>query len=247
MAHITVRDETIDLEAPTLVEGLPGIGLVGKIATDLLIDQFEMTYYASIHCEGLPRIGVYHDGDVAVKPPVRIYADEERDLLALQCEIPISGAGAPAFADCVTSWLAERDATPIYLSGRPSQKGEEPPRLFGIATGDGSSLLEDAGVGLPDETGAVSGPTGALLNSAAENDLTSVGLVVQSDPQFPDPEAARVLLKGGIEPITGIEVAVDRLVDQAETIREQRQQLAERLQEAQSEESTQARPIGMYQ
>jgi len=39
MVDIAVRDETIDLSEPVMVEGLPSVGLVGKIATDHIINQ----------------------------------------------------------------------------------------------------------------------------------------------------------------------------------------------------------------
>lgn len=246
MARITVHDESVSFDEPFLVEGLPGLGLVGKIATDHIVRELGMSHYASVHCDGLPRIGVYHQEDDELKPPVRLYADPDRGLLALQSEVPVSGSGAPEFAACVSSWLKEEDVTPIYLSGRPAEK-ESSPELYGVATGDGRRHLDEAGIVPPRETGFISGPTGALLNYAAETDLDSVGLVVESNPKFPDPEAARALVKNGIGPITGVEVDVDSLIEQAEEIREQREQLAQRMQQAGEDESSQARPLGMYQ
>jgi uncharacterized protein len=71
-------------------------------------------------------------------------------------------------------------------------------------------------------------------------------LIVESDPRFPDPEAARVLLVEGIEPLAGVEVDTDDLVDRGEEIREAKERLAKRMQEG-GDESTQARPLGMYQ
>lgn len=246
MARISIREESVSLDRPFLVEGLPGVGLVGKIATDHLIEEFSMTHYASVYCEGLPRIGVYHEEDDELKPPVRLYADPERDLLALQSEVPVSGSGAPEFAACISGWLAEREMTPIYLSGRPAEK-EGSPEVYGVATGDGATHLDRAGIVPPRETGFISGPTGALLNQATESDIDSVGLIAESNPQFPDPEAARALIQGGIAPITGIEVDVDRLLEQAERIKDQREQLAQQMQQAGDDESTQAKPLGMYQ
>ncbi|MDL5361596.1 proteasome assembly chaperone family protein [Halalkalicoccus sp. NIPERK01] len=246
MARINIHDESVPLDRPFLVEGLPGVGLVGKIATDHLIEEFSMTHYASVHCDGLPQIGVYHEDDDELKAPVRLYADPDRDLLALQSEVPISGAGAPEFAACVSGWLAEHEVTPVYLSGRPAEK-EGTPEVYGVATGDAINHLDRAGIVPPRETGVISGPTGALLNQATESGLASVGLIVESDPNFPDPEAARALLQNGIAPIVDVEVDVDRLVEQAERIRDQREQLAQRMQQAGDEESTQARPVGMYQ
>lgn len=246
MARVTVHDESVSLDRPFLVEGLPGVGLVGKIATDHLIEAFSMNHYASVHCDGLPQIGVYHQEDDELKPPVRLYVDPERNLLALQSEIPVSGEGAPQFAACVSGWLDDNGVTPLYLSGRPAEK-DGTPEVYGVATGDGSEHLDRAGIVPPRETGLISGPTGALLYQAAESDLDSVGLVVESDPQFPDPEAARALIQGGIGPIADIEVDVDQLVEQAEQIRDQREQLAQRMQQADEDASTQAQPLRMYQ
>lgn len=247
MAHVDVRGDPADLNAPTMIEGLPGVGLVGKIATDHVIDQFDMDYYAGVRCDGIPDLGVYHDGSREVLPPVRLYVDEERDLLALRSDVPVSSEAATEFADCVTSWLADEGATPLYVSGLPAEKDGEVPSLYAVATGDAGPRLDEADLDPPAETGAVSGPTGALLARASETDLDGAGLVVESDPQFPDPEAARVVVKRGFEPVVGVDVEVDALVERAEEIRDQKEKLARRMQEAQDDESTQAKPLRMFQ
>ena len=70
--------------------------------------------------------------------------------------------------------------------------------------------------------------------------------MVEASQGFPDPEAARVILTEAVEPIAGLEVDTDRLVEQADRIATARENLAERMQEAQ-DESTRAQPLGMYQ
>jgi len=248
MAHVTVHEEDIELDRPTMVEGLPGVGLVGKLATDHLVETLDMTYYASLDCDGLPRISVYESGSREIRPPVRLYADAEQDLLALQSDVPVSASAAADFAACITEWLADADATPIYMSGLPHEKeAGRVPSLYGVATGDGAGRLDDNDIGSPAERGAVSGPTGALLHEAGSRGLDAVGLVVESDPQFPDPEAAHVLIEQGIAPLTGVEVATEDLVDRAEEISEQKEQLAQRMQEADPDESSQAQPLRMFQ
>lgn len=238
----------IDLDSPTLVEGLPGIGLVGKIATDHLIEEFEMTYYASVHCEGLAPIGVYETGDRRVRPPVRLYADEDHDLLALRSDVPVAVDTTSEFATCLTGWLDAEDVDPLYLSGFPAKEDDEPPELFGVATSEATAdRLDRNEIGHPNVNGAIAGPAGALLNRAAQTDLDATALVVESEHRFPDPEAARVLLTDGIEPLADIEVNVEGLVEQADSIREQREQLAQRMQEADTQESSQAQPIQMFQ
>ncbi|MFT4946045.1 MAG: hypothetical protein ACI8TL_000276 [Natronomonas sp.] len=245
MAHI--REHTdLDLDAPVLVEGLPGVGIVGKIATDHLVETFEMEHYASCHCDGLPRTAVYEEGDRTIRPPVRIYADEKRDLLALQSDVPVSPESAPEFASCVTAWLADNDVLPIYLSGLPQEKSD-PPEMYGVGIGAAQDRLSEHDIEAPSESGMISGPTGALVAEANEQELDAIGLVVQANPQFPDPEAARVVLVDGIEPLLSLDIDTDKLVDQAEEIAEARERLAQRMQEANQQESSQAKPLGMYQ
>jgi uncharacterized protein len=245
MAHVQVHRDDIELTAPTLVEGLPGVGLVGKIAADHLVDTLEMTHYASCHCDGLPEVAVFGDGDREYRPPVRLYADADRDLLVLQSDVPVSPNAADEFAGCLTGWLADHDATPLYLSRLPTEK-DGVPALYGITSGDGDALLDEHAIPAPAEGGVVSGPTGALLYQADHDGLDAVGLVVESSKNFPDPEAARVLLVDGIEPIAGLDVDTDRLVEQAEEISQAREQLAQRMDDT-HEESSKAQPLGMYQ
>jgi uncharacterized protein len=245
MAHIDLLD-AVDLDAPTMVEGLPGVGLVGKIAADHLVETFGMTHYANVHCTAIPNVAVYQEGDATLHPPVRLYADADRNLLVLQSDVPITPDAAQEFAGCIGDWFDDDGVFPIYLSGIGREKTDAPPSVYGVGVAEGVGRLDGAGIAVPPETGLVSGPTGALLSDAVEHGRSAVGLVVESDPRFPDPEAARALITGGIEPLADVDVAVDDLVDHAEEIRAAKERLAKRMQEA-GDESTQARPLGMYQ
>ncbi|ELY83860.1 hypothetical protein C486_01484 [Natrinema gari JCM 14663] len=248
MAGIRVHGPEPDLENPTLVEGFPGVGLVGKIATDHLVEQLDMRYYASVNCEGLPRIGVYRSGDRTARPPVRLYVSEEHNLIALQSDAPIASQAVQSVADCLTGWIIDRAATPIYLSGLPAERENGTrPDLYGIATGDAGDRLESTEIAMPPEDGVITGPTGALINRAAHEDYGSLALVVECNHQFPDPEAASVLLEDGIGPVAGIEIDVQELVDRAEEIRAKREQLAQQMQAIGQDESSQAQPLRMYQ
>jgi uncharacterized protein len=244
MAHIDIASE-MALDEPVLVEGLPGVGLVGKIAADHLVEQLEMDYYGACYCDGLPRTATYAEDDRTIRPPVRLYADERRDLIALQSDVPVSPQAAPEFAGCLTGWFVEQNVTPVCLSGLPEEK-DGVPSLYGIGSDAMDARLDELDIQPPDEHGMVSGPTGAILAEATRADLDAVGLIVQANARFPDPEAARVLLTDGIEPLADIEVSTDRLVEQAEQIADAREQLAERMRQA-NEESSQAQPLGMYQ
>jgi len=245
MAHVAVHRDGLELDEPVFVEGLPGVGLVGKIAADHLVESMDLVEYATVHCDGLPEVAVFQGDEHTYRPPVRIYADAERDLLVLRSDVPVSPSAADDFAVCLVRWLSDQDATPLFLSGLPAEKSGVP-ELYGVASDDSDSLLDEHDIGSPPQSGVISGPTGALLYQSQVEAFDAYGLVVESNSDFPDPEAARVLLLDGIAPTAGISVDTDRLVEQAEEISEAREQFAKQMQEA-GDESSGVRPVGMYQ
>ncbi|MFW5965427.1 MAG: proteasome assembly chaperone family protein [Halodesulfurarchaeum sp.] len=244
-----VIEEELDLTAPVLIEGLPGVGLVGKIATDHTIDELDMDQIGFVDCDGLPTIATYEGDSHEVQSPVRLYADEDEDLLALQSDIPVSKQTAPGFASTLIGWIQQVGIRALFLSGLPSETSDpaETPAVYGLRTGGDGFDLAAYGVDPPEERGVVAGPTGALLNRAHHGGVDACGLIVESDPQFPDPAAARQLITRGIEPIGEVSIPTDDLVDRAEEIRTQKEALAKRMQEANEDESSQAQPLRMYQ
>lgn len=247
MSRIDVLRDDVSLDEPTLVEGLPGVGLVGKLATDHLAETFEMVHYANVHCEGLPPVATYEGGERDLASPVRLYADPDRDLLALRSDVPVSPGAALEFAECLGEWSAESQVTPIYLSGigREREDGATPP-LYGVGTGGASESLDAVGIDPPEESGLVSGPTGALLSHAVRTGKTATCLIVEASQRFPDPQAAAHLLGAGVGPLLDAEIPVDELTEHAEEIRQAKRRLAKQMQNA-DETSSQARPLGMYQ
>ncbi|QLG26995.1 proteasome assembly chaperone family protein [Halorarum halophilum] len=246
MARIDVRTE-VSLSEPTLVEGFPGVGLVGKIAADHLVSVLEMTHHADVHCESLPKAASFGAGDDGLRTPVRLYADAENDLLVLQSDVPVSPDAATEFAECVDDWFREESVTPLYIAGLKRERPtEDDPAVFGVAAGDGAALLDRTDVPEPTDAGIVSGPTGALLNHALATDLTAVGLFADCDPRFPDPRAARAVLEDGVAPIADVDVPVDGLEAHASQIQRTKERLARQMNE-EGENSSQAQRLRMYQ
>ncbi len=246
MATISV-EQPVDLDEPVLVEGLPGAGLVGKIAADHLVESFGMDYLAGVTCEGLPDAVVYRSDSRDLVPPVRLYADADRDLLVLQSDVPVSPSQAGGFAGCVTDWIEDVGALPLYVSGLPEEKSpDEVPAVYGVATGGAAGLVEEVDLAPPAEGGLVSGPTGALLAEAGRADLDALGVIAETEARFPDPEAARMVLTRAVEPLAGVTVETDTLVDRAEEISRAKQRIAKQIQEG-GDESSEAQPLRMFQ
>lgn len=245
MARLQVLADDVELDSPTLVEGFPGVGLVGKIAADHLVETLELTHYANVHCEGVRRVSIYDEGRSELVAPVRLYASDDGRLLVLQSDVPIDPEAATEFAECFSPWLDD-NALPLFIAGLPTEGRSGEASLFGVGVGDGVDEVQESGLDTPEERGVVSGPSGALLAHAVEHDLDAVGLVAEADPRFPDPVAAKVVLQAGIERITGVDVAVDVLDSQAEEIQKAKAQLARRMREA-DQSSSEANPLRMFQ
>lgn len=245
MAEIRVVDDGIDLRNPTLVEGFPGAGLVGKIVADHMVDAMGLTHYANVHSEGFDQVAVYDRGTPELASPVRLYADEAGEVLVLQSDIPVEADAAEEFAEAFAPWL-EDNATPVFVAGLPTKERDSPPELFGVGAGAGVETVDTAGLARPPERGIVSGPAGSLLGHAVEHGLDAVGLIVECDPRFPDPLAAQTLLERGIEPIIGQDVSVGQLEAQAEKIQQAKERLARRMQGG-GEASSEAIPLRMFQ
>ncbi|GAB7095538.1 proteasome assembly chaperone family protein [Halolamina litorea] len=245
MARIRVVDEGVDLHNPTLVEGFPGAGLVGKIVADHMVDAMDLTHYANVHSDSFDQVAVYDRGTPELASPVRLYADDRGEVLVLQSDIPVEADAAEEFAAAFAPWL-EDNATPVFIAGLPTKQRSSTPELFGVGSGAGVDTVGDAGLARPPERGVVSGPAGSLLGHAVENGLDAVGLIVECDPRFPDPVAAKTLLERGIEPIIGRDVSVGMLESQAEKIQQAKERLARRMQDG-GDASSEATPLRMFQ
>ncbi len=72
-------------EKSTVLEAFPGIGLVGGIAINFMIEKLKMRYVGYMESKFLPPVAILKDG--LVYPPVKIYS--YRDILILQSDVPI--------------------------------------------------------------------------------------------------------------------------------------------------------------
>ncbi|AWB27276.1 proteasome assembly chaperone family protein [Halococcoides cellulosivorans] len=253
MAHVDVH-AGIDLSGGVLIDGLPGQGLVGKIAADHLVESLDLAHVGTCHCDGLPEVATYRTETTTVRAPVRIHADESGDVIVLQSDVPVSPSTAEDFAACLTQFLDDEDILPLYVSGKGVENGDsvddidsvedvDDRQVIGVATGDASGFLTDLDVDDPADSGAITGPTGALLYAAIRQSVDAVGIIVETTPQFPDPEAARQFLDRAIVPITGIGLETESLIEQAEEIGEARERLAREMSQG-GDESSSVQPIG---
>lgn len=130
-----------DLGKYTLIEGFPGMGLVGTIAAKYIIERLKLEEYGYIDSNIFIPIIRIHDG-IPVNPS-RIYIDEKRKLLILLSEQIIPRLYTSYMANSVVQWIKERKIKKVIsLSGIHAQVEDgSKDTVYGIASNSRDTKL----------------------------------------------------------------------------------------------------------
>lgn len=169
-----------DLKDPVAVMGLPGIGNVGRIAVDALVESLDATPILDFYSDDFPARVIVRDG-IAIFPKSSIYLyraapDEPHDLLLLTADHqPASGKGIFEYADFVVQEFKNLNVKEIYALAAYEQGYSEffktypnPPRIFVSASSE--SLLDRIGLiegTVPTKEGVITGANGFIPSWAA--------------------------------------------------------------------------------
>lgn len=241
-------EKTTELTADslTLIEGLPGLGLVASIAVDQITKQLGLDQHGTIVSDDFPPVAAFNEG--RVRDAVRVYAGEDPAVMTLQSDVPIPPGAVEALSQCVLGDVAEEFERAVFLAGAPAESQEEVGEVVGVATTDQlEAALTDAGITLADGAGVIGGVTGALLSDCYHDGVPAAALIVRSNPYIPDPRAARAVIENALEPLVEFDIDTQELLERAEEIQQQKQQIAEQLQQYQQEQEQPSRTAGMYQ
>ncbi|MFB6137778.1 MAG: proteasome assembly chaperone family protein [Halobacteriaceae archaeon] len=247
MPDVTFHEQrTLDATAPTLIEGLPGTGLVASIAVDQITEQLGLDQYGRLGSEAIPPVASFADG--LVRDSVRVYAGADPDVMTLQSDVPIPPAAFHGLGECVLGDLCESFDRAVFVAGAPAESEEERGEVTGVATTDAvRGDLRDADVQIAEGPGAVGGVTGALASACDSADVPAALLLVRADPRLPDPAAARSVVEDALEPLVEFAVDTGALEERAERIQAEKEQLAEQLQQLQDGGDTPRQAQTMFQ
>jgi uncharacterized protein len=240
------RYTDLTVESPTLIEGLPGHGMVASIAVDRITDQLSLEHHGSVHSEELPAVTTFEDG--RARDLVRVYAGAEPALLTLQSDVPVPEAAFGALAECILSDLVDSFGRAVFLAGVPAGDEDDHGRVSGIATTDGVEAdIRAAGITLTEGVGIVGGVTGALAQACYHAEVPAAVLIVRANPYFPDPAAAKALIEEALEPLVEFDIETAELEEQAAEIRTRKGQIAQQLKQQQDEQIARPQGRSMFQ
>ena len=214
-----------DLDDPVLIEGLPGVGHVGKLAAEHLLEEFDAELVRRIYSEHFPPQVTVENGRTQFAC-IEVYAvtDAESDLLVLTGDHQAGdGPGHYRLTDTILDVAATFGAGRIYaLGGVPTGELVDEPDVIGAATTDGLiSELEDVGVEFRENepAGGIVGISGLLLGMGERRGFETACLMGETSGYLVDPKSARAVLEI-LEAAVPFEIGYDSLSERAEEMEE---------------------------
>lgn len=209
--EITAETKTIPvLTNPLFIEGLPGIGNVGKIATDFLIEELKAVKLYSFFCYKFPHSVFVTDNNLIAMPRIELYYKKwngngkKRDLLLLTGDIqPIDEESCFTFCEEIIKIAKKFHCSQIITTGGIGlQQVPEKPRIF--CTGNDTGLLKEYTIkelGVEKEIFGVVGPivgvSGILLGLGKKRDMPGVALLAETfaHPMFLGIKGAQEIMR----------------------------------------------------
>ncbi|MFA5772080.1 MAG: proteasome assembly chaperone family protein [Thermoplasmata archaeon] len=192
------------LKNPILIEGLPGVGNVGKLAADHLVDELKAVKFIDVFSSYFPpQVLVGDDGVVKLVRQEIYYVKKKspnHDLIILAGDYQgMSPEGQYVLSDRCLDVLEGYNIRRMYtLGGYGVGRMVEKPRVLGAATD--TKLVEEMkkyGIVFPKgEPGSgIIGASGLLLGLGKLRDIPGVCIMGETSGYFADPKSAEAVLE----------------------------------------------------
>lgn len=196
--------EGVELNNPIVLEGLPGIGFVGKFVVDQIIKQEKATKFAELKSDYFPpQVTMKENGLIEHMKNEFYYlkdvGEQKQDLILLTGNTQGSDfEGQTEICKVLIQYFEELKVSKIFtLGGLGTGDLVKENRVFAAA--NNLQLLEEI-LGLEntqirkDEGGAILGASGLLLYYAEEKDIPALCLMGETPGFFVDASAAKAVL-----------------------------------------------------
>lgn len=226
--------ERPQLENTIMVEGLPGIGLVGKLAADHMLDELDAKKFAELYSYYLPpQINIKRDNTVDLVNMSFYYKKgDKNDLIILLGDFQgITPDSQYLIADRTLDFAEEFNVGRIFtLGGLGTGAITKTPKVFGAATSQ--ELVEELGRNgvVFRGNGAIFGASGLLLGLGMLRGMEAACLMGETHGQIIDAKSAESVLIV-LTKILGIEVDMAALEEKAKKTEEQMKQVSSMMEE----------------
>ena len=226
-AEINVLEE-VELDNPIFIEALPGLGHVGKLAADHMIDELGATKFAEIYSPTFPPQVIVKDEGIIENMLNELYylkdvGEDNLDLILLVGNTQaLSPEGQYLVCKEILEFVMGFDISRIFTLGGmvTSPQPVENPKVFGAATNEANvELLKEAEVEMRANDGGIVGASGLFLGLGVRNGIQGSCLMGETPGYFIDAEAAEALLNK-LALLLNFEINTEKLDERAEETRQ---------------------------
>tara|TARA_B100001250_G_scaffold52451_1_gene40912 strand:+ start:546 stop:1304 length:759 start_codon:yes stop_codon:yes gene_type:complete len=222
-----------NLKGSTFICGLPGVGLVGNIAANFLINNLKLEQIGIIDGDNFPSISVVKDG--IPNHPMRLYAGEQvcNNGKCNQLVICVSDFVPPTsitkdLVKCIFDWAKDNGCI-SFITGEgfstASSDGEKDSIVYGITSTEASKdWIGDAEV-TPFEFGTIGGFTGVMLNEGRLRSINVLGLLAEVEEDIPDAKAASKVIEAIDKLLLEIDLDPKPLLEEAALLEKELQKV----------------------
>lgn len=197
--------EEPELNRPIVIEGLPGVGNVGKLAADYLADKLEAKHFATVVSKHFPPQSFVSDEGLAIMASNELFylkdvGESHLDVIFLLGDFQ-STTGEGQFLICndlMNEVFLRYDASTIFtLGGFATGKVSDDPRVLGCASDiETRDKLAPYGVEfVPHEpAGGIIGASAVLLGLAQFHGLEGACIMGETSGYYVDYKSATKIL-----------------------------------------------------
>lgn len=235
-----IFEEEPELDNPLFVEGLTGIGHIGRTAVHYLVDHLEVTKFAELISHHFPHWAIVNEDkelDILKNELYYLKRDDGRDVIFLLGDAQsIDPQGHYTVVHRILDVLQEYGTEDlITIGGYGTGEIVDDPSVFGVVSDkELKSDYEKYGIEFEHNIGQIIGATGLLLGIGKRYGMDGVALLAET-PGFllSDPKATEAVLKV-LEEVLDIELDYDNLdekVKEAEQVIKRIQELQQKAQQ----------------
>lgn len=210
----------------TIIEGFPGFGLIGTIATEFLMEHLQTEKIGVVEMPEVPAMIAIHQNKVI--EPISIHYNKQYNLVLIHA-INVSKEMGWQVADIVgelAQALTAKEIISLEGVGSPNPGGD---RIFYYSTHNGKLEQKLSKIAKPLNEGIIVGVTGALLAKRMKTPL--LALFAEARSNLPDSKAAAQIIMA-LDAYTGLKVDPKPLLKQAEMFEEKLRSIMQKSKEA---------------
>jgi len=221
---------------PLFIIGFTGVGLVGTIVVNELIQQLKMKQIGYVLSEDLPPITLFYEG--ILQHPFRLYYSKEYNIIVSICEVPFNPGSYIDLSRTLMDWALHHEIQDVIvlqgMADESYQLSDKKPPVYAAAEKEIlDKILAQSGVIKP-PSGVLLGAEAAMLNECLNNKLNGAVFLTPANPKYPNPEGAGIILEK-IAEIYKFPIKLDTLLKQSAEIKQKLSELQQHTNEVHSQ------------